>query len=151
MIRIRTTYWAVLATILCMMISACTQRPYKPTPNEQIYGIWVNRDEPLDKIEMYADGSWKSFIYVDDKSPRDTGTFRLYKKWKDKEGNTWYQSNATSLTGIYKGNMQELDRINAGGDMWEYIYEPVGAFDPMKYPKVLDPESGNYHRYYRSK
>jgi hypothetical protein len=79
-----------------------------------------------------------------DTVPTESGTFQLAKKWKDGDGNIWYQENLRVLVGVYKYNAQQLDRIYKTGKVLESIFIEVGSFDNKNYPKQLDPKSESY-------
>ena len=53
---------------------------------------------------FFPDGTWKQFTYPTDTVPAYSGTYQLVRKWKDAEGNTWYQENLRVLVGVYKYN-----------------------------------------------
>lgn len=147
----RTKVHFVVALFLVLgMLSGCATRAYAPKANEEIYGTWTRVGERMEKIEMLPDGSWKEYIYAADTKPIAKGTFTLFKKWRDAEGNVWYETNVVETEDpLGTGNAQELDRISNDGTTWEYVVEPVGSFGPDKYPTELDPNSAHYRIRYR--
>jgi hypothetical protein len=147
----RVTVSLTLAAATLMLSIACTPRTYSPSQNEEIYGTWTNPNYAQQKLVMSADGTWKSFSYPNDTAPYSSGTFKLVKKWKDGDGNTWYNEDFRLLKGgVYTFNGQQLDKIDKSGKVLEAIFVEVGQFDPKNYPKELDPKSESYGVFNRS-
>jgi hypothetical protein len=142
--------------VLLSLIGNCAtdKTAYVPIADEEIYGTWINEEEAPQKWILYANGTYEYYIYASDTSPYEGGTFQLYKKWKDDQGNIWYYDYVIPYEHRAGGtrNVQELDRIYRNGKewVWEYDSEIVGAFDPGTFLAKIDPESARYHVYYRS-
>lgn len=140
----------LVAVAFLVFMIGCSAKPYMPATNEEIYGTWTNPNYGQQKLVRSSDGTWKSFTYPTDTVPISSGTFQLVKKWKDSDGNTWYQENVRVLVGVYKVNTQQLDRIDKTGKVFEAIFQEVGQFDDKNYPTKLDPKSESYGIFSRS-
>jgi hypothetical protein len=150
----RLIVYLLFMGVLFSLIGNCAtdKTAYVATADEEIYGTWINEKEDRQKLVMLPNGTWEYYIYESDTSPCEGGTYQLYKKWKDSEGNIWYYQYAGSTFGSDTANGQELDRIYFTGKewVWELDMEYVSAFDPDKFPTKIDPESLRYRIYYRS-
>lgn len=144
----------IVCVLLCVsiLVTGCASRPYVAKTDEVLYGTWVRIGVSYEKIEMLPDGTWNDYLYANDTVPMASGTFAIYRKWKDRSGDTWYQTEVTTLKGP-SGNAhgQELDRISMDGTTWEYEYTPVGEFSPDKYPITFNINSNYYKVRYRKK
>jgi hypothetical protein len=140
---------SVLAVFL--VATGCGPRHYVAKANEEIYGTWTSTQRSPHKLVMLSDGTWEEYIYESDAAPTYKGTYQIIDKWKDAEGNVWYKEfvKLTFPTGT-KEMTQELDRIDRLGHVWEFDFDYVSHYDPLNFPKEINPKGYNYGIYKRS-
>ena len=146
----RVFFYMLFGLPVVLVFVGCAPGKYVPKASEELYGTWTNPNYAQQKLVISADGTWKSFNYPSDTVAVISGTFQLVKKWKDAEGNTWYDEDFRVLKGVYTFNAQQLDKIDKSGKALEAIFVEVGQFDPKSYPKQLDPKSESYSVFNRS-
>lgn len=153
-IRKLCVYLLLMVALLFLFGSCATDKmAYRPTDEEEIYGTWINdKQQYPQKIIMFPDMTWESYTYAIDIFPKSWGTYELYKKWEDDQGNIWYHNYNTyeGYAGSKKHSL-ELDRIYRKGKewVWEYEYESVVEFDPGKFFTKINSEGVRYHIFYR--
>jgi hypothetical protein len=139
----------LFALLVVLMLGGCAPGKYTPTANEEIYGTWTNPEASRQKFLMLPDGTWKLFISSSDTVPSESGTYQLVKKWKDSDGNTWYDENASWIANPM-GNQQVLVKIDATGKTIESSSLSVGKFDNQTYPKAIDRKDDTYSLFHRA-
>ena len=143
----------LIAFIVIMPFSGYSQEKYSPKPNEEIYGTWTNADQ-LSYFQKSVNfpGGYKSYWRMADSAPSSEGVEEIVSKWTDSEGNVWYKTYATGISGWQKGNMsQVLMKISKSGTVREFVYAMVTSFDPGDFPTKIDSEDSTYEISYRAK
>ena len=146
---------AILAVLLTVSAHAQTtdSGKYVPNPNEEIYGTWTNKMDPIPHMLIVTAATRKVFLNTTDSDPMEESTFFIDSKWTDASGNLCYKTFGTNTAGFYQGlRWQGLERINKAGTVKESQTLLIGHndFDPGKYPAELDPKNPTYKIYYRS-
>ena len=130
---------------LALLGTGCSRKPYVAKTEEEIYGTWTSKTATFHKLIMLPNMTWELFMYESDALPVERGAYQIIDKWKDSEGNTWYKEVVTVTVGAGKGEkLQELDKIDKEGRVWQYDYNNISRYDPSKFPKKIDPNASNY-------
>ena len=125
---------------------------YMPVSNEEIFGTWVNTNDPGDpgsplnqKKVITHWGYFEFFSRVDSTSPSWKGTQFLVDKWTDSEGNIWYKE--YRMESFHYGASRRfcLDKISNNGNTYEFIWS---SFD-FPTEDQMNPDGPNYCIYYR--
>jgi hypothetical protein len=124
---------------------------YVPKQNEEIYGIWVNKDYTTvqfrypQKIEILFWGYWEEYDKVTDDTSIIQGTITLVDRWIDSDGNICYKT--YWMFGESKYDDFYLYKISKDRSTMESIY------NSYKWPIEADmnKDSPNYRMYYRQK
>jgi hypothetical protein len=144
------------AMVFLIPFATNAQEKYVPTANEELYGVWMCRENPdynhPQKSVITADG-YKSFLHTSDTASQEEGTMVIDGKWTDSDGNTWYKILGTVTTGQWKGyNFQALEKLTNSGTIKESVFQPIGLgtkFSPEYYPLAIDPSKPTYEIRYR--
>jgi hypothetical protein len=113
---------------------------------QECWGVWTNEiyneiQNKAAKIVYLPDMTWFAYDYDFAIQPRWRGTISIIDKWKDTEGNCWYQITTNQLkmdTIVY-----ELWKISESGMVLESVWN-TGFI-----PKHIDPTFESYTIYYR--
>ena len=112
--------------------------------SEEICCTWVNPNytsaNPPQKEIRNIDGTFANYITLDATDPLRRGTFTIFKKWKDAEGNIWYRIKRQGSGGAVQ---YELAKISANGKTLEVVIRNED------FPSRLNPALGSYRRYTR--
>lgn len=111
---------------------------------DEICCTWINpaytsANPPQMQIRN-ADGTFADYITREANDPLKRGTFTIMKKWKDSEGNVWYQ---IKWQGPMDERGYELAKISDKGNTLELVMR----YDD--YPSAIDPANENYRCYTR--
>ena len=112
--------------------------------SDEICCTWVNTSytagAPPQKLIHNFDGTFASYTTKESTDAPKLGTFRIVKKWKDSEGNIWYQ---IEIQGAGVEKEHELAKISDDGNLLEYV------FKQGEYPIEINPSDSNYRKYTR--
>jgi hypothetical protein len=140
----------LLATFVLIPLGLLAQEKYVPKPNEELYGTWIMVKGDFPKMINLL-GKREQFFSADASTPIQELAVEIEKKWKDSDGNVFFQDFCTVTKGPYEGRMfQELDKISESGKKWEIMWGFVGQFDSASFPKKIDPTDHSYGQYERS-
>ena len=128
--------WAIVVPVLLI---GCASQQYVPNEDEELYGIWINRDNYLAKIDLSNDGQYLSYHLAGDKIPQNSGTFTIVKRWSDFDGNIFY--NVVFDQGRNSENFR-LIKITNSGRVWEEMK------DLREFPAKIDQKHYNYQIYH---
>ena len=95
---------------------------------------------PPQKLAFHYDGTYASYISKASNAATKRGMYRITKKWKDSEGNIWYQIEMQDPKSETK---YKLARISDDGKQLEFICKPD------KYPLVITSVDTDYCKYIR--
>jgi hypothetical protein len=130
---------------LTFLVTDCAGKPYVPKGDEMIYGTWTSKTASYHKLVMLPNLTWELFTYESDALPANKGVYQIIDKWRDSEGNTWYKEVVTFTVGQGAGEkLQELDKIDKEGRVWQYDFNNMSRYDPANFPKQIDPKAYNY-------
>jgi hypothetical protein len=127
---LKTTLMRTVILVAMVLIASCATRPYVPTEDETLYGIWVNEEYNEDNTTnamyiYYGDGRGKSYKKTTDPEPRSECRFTIEEKWTDKEGNTYYRILAKwanpPYEELYATPWYLLVKIHVSGDVMETV------------------------------
>jgi hypothetical protein len=115
--------------------------PYKPVPNEEIYGVWTNDEyvqgKELVKVVMKPEGRYEQYNRYDDPKPYLQGKFVIEKKWTGDDGSTLYWIKKY----MRSGGRFELARVNSDGSTYELVYQTERPYPPER---MLSPGNNRY-------
>lgn len=148
---------AALLLLSIIQVGGWAQENVVQKGDEELYGTWVNEKNSADvfhgqKVVVTAAGM-EIHGKASDPAPGMVVSWDMTSKWTDSEGNVWYKTFGTSISGAYKGaNWQALEKISRSGTVWERAanYLDLGRFNPAFYPKTIDPNGAYYRVLYRT-
>jgi hypothetical protein len=135
------------------------QEKYTPTPNEEIYGTWVNDEMMPPKTVNNPDGTFADYFPASYSRPYEGGKSEIVKKWTDSEDNVYCNTFDTFTfgAGVVGMKTQCLRKVSKSGTVLEVMWVFVSEFGPDKFPSTIDTKSGNssntqgYLIFYRAK
>jgi len=130
----------LFVSALCILLLFYAEKTFSET--DEICCTWVNLKYTSvaspQKLILNYDGTFASYISKASKDALKRGTYLIRKKWKDSEGNKWYQ-----IRGLLGEIEYGLARISDNGKTLEYVFE----YD--KFPVDIKPNDTNYRKYTR--
>lgn len=143
---------ALMVVLAVSAVAGFGQEKYSPKPNEELYGTWINAEQfSYSQKSVNGPGGYKEYWRIADSAPSAEGTEEIYGKWTDSEGNVWYKTFATIISGWGKGfRSQTLHKLSKSGTVRELVYALVSTFDPSDFPTKIDPEDSTYRILYRA-
>ena len=132
----------LFVSALCIFLLFYAEKAF--SESDEICSTWVNlkytSGDPPQKLILNYDGTFASYISKTATDALKRGTYSIKKKWKDSEGNIWYQINR-------QGSMVEIEyelaRISNNGNTLEYMFK----YD--EFPVDIIPNDTNYRKYNR--
>ena len=106
-------------------------------------GTWINEDYKyewwrVEKIVLFTDGTWERYSNVDSEEVFCKGINNVLDKWKDSNGNIWFECNWECFTHGNSGH--RLVKISDSGNTFKML-TVVGEirfeeWDPDSYPSL---------------
>ena len=143
----------LLAAFVLIPLGMLAQQKYVPTPNEELYGTWVNTVDLMPQERIVTASGIRQFLHTTDTETQFDATLIIDSKWVDSEGRICYKTHGTETSGYFKGsNWQGLERVSKDGKVYESTWVSTGrnAFNPQNYPGKIDPKEPEYRLYYRT-
>ena len=117
---------------------------YTVAESDEICCPWVNMNyspgSPSQKLVFHYDGTFANYNSKDSSKATKRGTYVIDKKWKDLEGNIWYQ---IKMQDPKSETRYKLAKISSDGKMLEFICKTD------KYPTDISSEDTAYCKYNR--
>ena len=130
-----------------ILLAGCRPGKYVPTPDEEIYGTWINEGIKYQKLVISA-GGIKEYLGVADAEPGMETTEQISAKWKDADGNIWYKTLGLYIRGHLKGiKSQYLWKISNSSEL-ELTGVAVKDFSEKSFPPSLTSNPMADHRTY---
>ena len=127
---------------LCIFLLFYAEKTF--SESDEICFTWVNlkytSGDPPQKLILNDDGTFASYISKTSTDALKRGTYSIRKKWKDSEGNIWYQ---IKIQGPLDEREYELARISNNGNTLEYVFK----YD--EFPVDIKANDTNYRKYTR--
>ncbi len=140
--------------LLMSAVSVFAQEKYVPTPNEEIYGTWINEKMNPPKEMKNPDGSFADYFPITYAKPFMGGTEEIFKRWTDSEGNVYYDTFVTYTFGSPMiSRTQNFCKVSKSGTVLEVIWVSVSDFAPDKFPTPeteVNKMTSGYLIYYRA-
>jgi hypothetical protein len=113
--------------------------------SDEICCTWVNTkyvsgDRPQ-KLMFNFDGTFVTYNTKTSTEALQRGMFQIVKKWKDPEGNIWYQ---IKMQNPEYGTKYKLAKVSKDGNKLEFVCKPD------KYPAEIDKNEPEYCNYLRA-
>jgi hypothetical protein len=122
-------------------------------PSDDVYfGTWINEGLVTQKAYNFP-GGYKDYIKISNTKTYSTGIEEIAKKWTDSDGNVFYHSFSTIMSGPNAGyRIQNLMKFSKSGTVREQMWaQAKGNFDESGYPTQIDPtDAMHYTIRYRS-
>jgi len=133
-------------------ISGFADDQYIPTPNEELFATWTNKDMQPQKTVNFSGGYRDYTLLADTESTGGEGTEQIMTKWTDKSGDIWYKIFGTATKGQYSGiKFESITKISKSGKVKEsVVIAPVNFYNPDWLWQGVDPSLHNYSIYYRA-
>jgi hypothetical protein len=87
---------------------------------------------------MYSD-----YSSLTDPSPAASGEEEVAIKWKDSEGNIWYNIQGGASEGKYTFKFQSLQKLSKSATVRELVSGLVDEYDPNSYPTKIDSQDSS--------
>jgi hypothetical protein len=137
---------ALLSLLILILLDGCASGKYVPRPKEELYGTWTNDTIHPSKIVIKSDGTFQYYDFIPGTNKWYGGTFTIYKRWKDSEGNILYETYETFADG---DKFQRLWKISKSGKAVEMTWNMASMdFSPIFFPANIDPTSSSYCIFY---
>jgi len=129
-------------TAVCVAMVIIPAMAY--SESDEIFSTWVNTNyasgSALQKLIYNFDGTFAGYPTTESTDPIQQGTFTILKKWKDSEGNIWYQ---IKWDGILDEAGYMLAKLSDNYTSLEYVMKP------NQIPEEINVKDSSYRRYNR--
>jgi hypothetical protein len=88
---------SALCCLLALFTTACATRPIRITPDDPLFGTWINEEYDREgrsgsaKVTMLAEGRELDYNRIADAEPAYEGRFAIEAAWIDGDGYRWYK------------------------------------------------------------
>jgi len=143
-----------IVSVALVLLAGAVWAQYVPKSNEELYGTWTN-DKTINPFHVQkrvhtADGNVKEYDDLSGSTLLAEGPSRIDKKWKDSDGNIWYEVYEKLTAGVYAGNeFQRLFKLSKSATVLEYV-QYHGYVGPNNYPTKVEPNVNSYKIFYRA-
>jgi hypothetical protein len=153
----RTVAIFVLVLIVLAFMSGFAQNKYVPRDNEELYGTWINKQDPGNfwhpqRVVVTADG-YSRYSKLSDSVPVSSWKLRIDGKWMDENGNTWYRVYSLGVGEVEGVKYYELYKFSKSTTVMEIAsvwFKGEREYDPSWYPTEIDANRDSYRIYYRA-
>ena len=148
----------VLTVLFVLLAGSCGPAKYTPKPNEELYGIWVNKSysgqfapgNDYPQKEVIDANGYKIFRLVDDFGTYFTGTELITSRWTDSDGNVWYKTSRGSNNGQKAIIFECLYKLSKSSTVRESEWTESATYSPGAYPTKIDAKDMTYRVYNRA-
>jgi hypothetical protein len=132
----------LLLVIICLSLILLTVESL--AGSDEICYTWINSEyssgNPPQKLVFNYDGTFASYAKSVSNDAFRRGMFTITKKWKDSEGNIWYQIRMHDPQAVTR---YKLAKISHDGKLLEFICKTD------KYPLKMSSADADYCKYNR--